>query len=845
MNKILKYITPFCIEEIRNEIQEAGGNEIFLIGKTNRERIVEQVSVLARGNEVSVPAIQKNAGVGDVMIHNHPGGLLKPSSNDVYISSIAGKIGVGSFIVNNDVDDIFVVVEPFDKEEEKKLEARQISDILRPGHNVSKKLNGYEYRPQQLEMITEICHAFNQSQISVIEAGTGVGKSLAYLIPAVYWAVTNKEKCVISTNTINLQEQLIHKDIPFLQSVLDISFKAVLVKGRNNYVCLRKIEDIERDPTLNINPEEANEIDLIIEWSKVTSDGSKSDLNFIPRFDVWDKVGSESDTCTRAKCQFFKTCFVNKARREANKANILVVNHYLLFSDLSMRSLGIDIAVLPPYKRLILDEAHHIEDVATNYFGGGITRAGISRILSRLYQHRIEGKAKGYFIGLKSKILKIQNQINDPVLEEVLKKIDAELIPGIDIVNQYNDDAMESLFNLVQSESRDNFNEARLRIKPQIKKNALWESTIIEKCSNLSYQLKKFTGRVKRAIQQLEKCGISFDDKMISQLIDIEAQLNRLLLARDVIESVLFEEDTEFVRWLETKFQKTRNITRLRISPLDIGESMNKHVYDRFDTIIITSATLAVSGIRNWSEFDYLYKRIGLNQYDRKRLRSSILPAPFNYQKQALIGIPTDIPMPDSGSFRNVLQDILKESILITKGRAFILFTSYSLLNIVYQQMLPFFEKEKIIALKQGSENRHQLLAKFKKDKSSVLFGTDSFWEGVDVPGEALESVIITKLPFKVPTEPIIEARVEAIQRKGGNAFIEYSLPQAVLKLKQGVGRLIRSKSDIGSVLILDKRIVEKFYGKIFVASLPNGHLIRGPKSNVFNKLIIFFQKNR
>ena len=201
--------------------------------------------------------------------------------------------------------------------------------------------------------------------------------------------------------------------------------------------------------------------------------------------------------------------------------------------------------------------------------------------------------------------------------------------------------------------------------------------------------------------------------------------------------------------------------------------------------------------------------------------------------------------MPDSGSFRNVLQDILKESILITKGRAFILFTSYSLLNIVYQQMLPFFEKEKIIALKQGSENRHQLLAKFKKDKSSVLFGTDSFWEGVDVPGEALESVIITKLPFKVPTEPIIEARVEAIQRKGGNAFMEYSLPQAVLKLKQGVGRLIRNKTDIGSVLILDKRIVEKFYGKIFVTSLPNGQLIKGPKDIVLNKLMTFLNNNR
>ncbi|MBD3290428.1 DEAD/DEAH box helicase [candidate division KSB1 bacterium] len=842
MKNILKYITPFCIEEIQNEIREAQGNEIFLIGKTNNERIVEQVTVLARGNEIAVPVVQKNAGAGDVMIHNHPGGELKPSMNDIHISSILGKIGVGSFIVNNDVDDIFVVVEPFDREEQRKLDADKISDILKPGHNISKKLKGYEYRPQQLDMIEEICLAFNQNTISVIEAGTGVGKSLAYLIPAVYWAVTNKEKCVISTNTINLQEQLINKDIPFLQSVLDISFDAVLVKGRNNYICLRKIEDMEREPELNILPEETNEIQMLIDWSKVTNDGSKSDLNFIPRYDVWEKVASESDTCTRAKCHNFKKCFVNKARRAANKAQILVVNHYLLFSDLSVRSLGMDISVLPPYKRLILDEAHHIEDVATHYFGGGITRAGVSRILGRLFQ---KGGKKGHFVILKARLLKLLAQINNPVLEDAVKRIDIDLIPNLDALNAINEEAMDALVSLVSSENQNGFGEIKLRVKPQVKDNEIWEKVVVEKCSNLIYQLKKFAGKIQKMIQRLEKCGISFDDRMISLLVEIEAQINRLLVARDVIESVLFEEDDEFVRWLEIKQQRNRYITRLRISPLDIGESMLKHVYERLDTIVMTSATLTIFGIRNRSEFEYLYNRIGLHLCKPDRMRTAVLPAPFNYRKQEIIAIPTDIPPPDLGSYRNALTDILRQTISITKGRAFILFTSYALLNRIYEQMEPFFDEEGILALKQGAATRHRLLDRFRQDKSSVLFGTDSFWEGVDVPGDALELVIITKLPFKVPTEPIIEARVEAIKSRGGNAFMEYSVPQAVIKLKQGVGRLIRSKRDIGAVVILDRRIVEKYYGKIFVASLPDGRIVQGSKNSVFNELTKFFKNNR
>ena len=842
MEKVTKYLSNYAIEEVRNEIREAHGNEVFFVGKTNKDKIVEQVKLIARGSEFAVPVVRKQAAASDVIIHNHPSGNLTPSENDLHISSTLGEIGISSYIVNNKVDDIYVIVEPFDKEEIKLLNLDKIGNFLKPDSSVAKNLDGYEFRPQQIEMIKQVADAFNYNKIAVIEAGTGVGKTMAYLLPAIYWAIKNKERCAVSTNTINLQEQIINKDIPFLQSVLNVEFKAVLVKGRGNYICLRKIADMEKDAQLMIDPEEAEDIETLIAWSKITKDGSKSDLNFIPKMQVWEKVAAESDTCIRSKCPFFKLCFVNLSRREAMKAHIIVVNHHLLFADLSVRSLGIEVAILPPYKRLILDEAHNIEDVSTSYLGAGITRAGVVRILGRLYRRKKGEELRGYLPLLISKLRKLKSKIQAAGIDKIITALERDLIPSIGILESLNDDAMDAVFNLVYSSTKNEFGEIKQRITPAVKALPLWAAVITERANDFLYTLKKFCDDLAKTISYLEDFEISFSEDIYTLCADIFSQIQRLVKVGNTIEQVLFTDDEDNVRWLEIQPRRNRNIARLRVCPLDIAEILQNIVYKKFDTIVLTSATLTVSGIRGKSEFDYFSKRIGLDLVKKERLTTVVFPPPFDYRKQTVVGIPLDIPAPDSPQFGEKLAELILKSISISNGRAFILFTSYGLLNLLHSKLLDPLSKMDIKILKQGSENRYRLLEKFKQDKTSVLFGTDSFWEGVDVPGEALESVIITKLPFKVPSEPVIEARIEAIKKRGGNPFMEYSVPQAVIKLKQGFGRLIRSKKDRGSILIFDKRIIEKFYGRIFVASLPDSKIIKGGQQQVFEEIERFFK---
>ncbi len=842
---IENYISPEVIEFIRSSIQEANGNEVFFVGKTNDLQVVEEVAVIARGNEFAVPIVRETAARGDVIIHNHPSGGLAPSPNDMAIAHDLAKDEVASYIVNNEVDDIYVVIEPFSKQEKVAIDGSQMIDTLSPGGIVSKKLTGYEHRPQQLEMIKKVAEAFNNQKIAMIEAGTGVGKSLAYLIPAIYWSTKNNERCVVSTNTINLQEQLIKKDIPFLKKALGIEFESVLVKGRGNYVCLRKIQALETGQQELIEDAGKDEIQLIIKWSKVTKDGSKSDLNFIPKSAVWEEVCSESDTCLRSRCEFFKQCFVTLARRQANKAHILVVNHHLLFSDLALQAIGADVAVLPKYHHIVFDEAHNIEDVATDYFGAGITRTGIIRIIRRLHA-QLENKTTGY-LNLFMKRLSVayaKHRLED--LKAAMDRIEMELIPRCDSILQFNDDVMTTLSQFVQEYDKNWQSEAKLRIDSNIRETIFWQSHLVPQFKNFTQLLNRFCSDLSAVIEKVEFANIKLEKELLTTLIDIRVQHNRIKGVVDVIEQIILKDDQKNVRWIEAqKRRMSKEIVRLKIAPLEIAESMNELVYKNYKTMIMTSATLTIAGDPGKSEFSYLARQLGLNLVERSRVITVKISASFDFKKQAIIAIPLDIPNPDATEFANVIADAIFEAIKISEGRAFILFTSYSLLNTVHQNLEPRLTKIGIASLKQGQQNRHELLEQFKKDKTSVLFGTDSFWQGVDVEGDALENVIITKLPFKVPTEPIIEARVEAIERRGGNAFMEYSVPQAVIKLKQGFGRLIRKKTDIGSVFIFDKRIIEKFYGRIFLQSLPESRIVQGKLDQVFDEVRQFFLGHR
>ena len=841
-----KYITPYAIEAIRDHIAQAGGREVYLVGSTNEHKMVEEVTILARGNESSVPAILQMAQHGDVVIHNHPSGLIEPSNPDIGVAGELGKSGIGFYIVNNPVTEIYVVVEAFDRVEIKLIDAKRLSNIIGPDGPISKKLPGYEYRPQQVDMIETLCRAFNEDKIAIIEAGTGVGKTMAYLLPAIYWTVYNKERCAISTNTINLQEQLIKKDIPFLQSVLDVKFKAVLVKGRSNYVCLRKVDEVQSEPDLFTEENEKQELQTLIEWARNSKDGSKSDLNFIPMERTWEKIASESDTCIRTKCPHFQTCFINKARREAAHADILVANHHLLFADLAVRSEGAEVAVLPPYQRVIFDEAHHIEDVATSYFGFGITRIGISRMLGRLYRAR-QGESKGLLPFLIAKLKSSEVKPPADLVARIDQMIHYTLIPAIDELEDLNQEVMEFVFQLVkQRTNSEELGESKLRITKIVQKDRFWQEFLIESSKKFIGSIRIFTTKIDSLLKVIEALEMNLGgEAYLSQRIEIRAQANRLEEAANIIEKVLLGEDPEYIQWIEAIGRNTLHLVRLRSSPLEVAEMLLENVYDKFKTVIMTSATLTVEGIRNLGRFDYLENRIGLSLVNKTRRLEKILSETFDYMKQALILVPQDIPEPSSTEFGEVLAGLIYKAVEISQGKAFVLFTSYGLLNLMHKQLESPLINLGITLLKQGTDNRHRLLQRFVKDIHSVLFGTDSFWEGVDVQGEALESVIITKLPFRVPTEPIIEARVEAVQKRGGNAFMEYTVPQAVIKFKQGFGRLIRHKNDRGSILIFDKRVIQKEYGAVFLKSLPKCNIVSGTQDNIFQALKVFFDDNR
>jgi len=387
---MLKYFSPDSIDQLRYAIKEAGGNEVFILGQTDAERKVVQVEVLARGSADAVPAILQTCNYGDVVIHNHPGGNLTPSAPDIEIASQFGSLGVGFYIIDNSVESIYRVVEAFAEKDIHKIELEQVDGLLGADGIIAKKLPDYEERPQQLRMAFAVADAFNNSKLAVVEAGTGTGKSLAYLVPALLWAHTNHERVVVSTRTINLQEQLIRKDLPFLQRTTDIEFYAVLVKGRSNYFCRRRGETAGRELGL-FEQQQVDELQQIMDWAEKSTDGSKEDLTFIPSYQAWEEVCCEADQCARVKCQYYSRCFFHKARRQAARADILVVNHALLLSDLALRQETDNYsaaAVLPPFERIILDEAHHLEDVATSHFSSQLTRFTFSRILNRLRHPR-------------------------------------------------------------------------------------------------------------------------------------------------------------------------------------------------------------------------------------------------------------------------------------------------------------------------------------------------------------------------------------------------------------------------------------------------------------------------
>jgi len=858
-NKIKSYLADEAIIYMRLHIRDAGGNEVFFLGKTDGKGVVESAQVVARGNQNLVPAIINIAHTGDVVIHNHPSGVLQPSEPDAAIASRVGNEGIGFFIVNNYVSDIYVVVEPQKPKEVALLSVPHLKKLLSTEGPLAQKLENYESRPQQQMMLEKVADAFNENKIAIIEAGTGTGKTMAYLLPAIEWSVKNRERTVIATGTINLQEQLINKDIPFLQQSLDLKFRAELVKGRTNYACKRKLAEAQFQPDLFTEPAQLHELKAIIDWAKKSPDGSKSDLAFIPQEQVWEKIQSESDTTLRAKCKFYHECFFYNARRRAASADVLIANHHLLFADLSVRQESgesSEVAVLPKYHRVILDEAHDVEEVASSYFGAATSYHGILRTLHKLYRVK-EAKTTGVLPFTMAKMQMAAGKINRSLIDKFRQQIEAVCEPSVGQLEFRVKELMDQLYYWVSGKGNrggaaggENFSEIKLRLTPAVVKDKTFEELTTKLTPALLLEMRQCAEQITEVIKLCDLAEYQIGSEAASLAVDLNAQANRLAAMADEIQKVLIDKDEKNIRWLEVKESRWGNIVRLRSAPLDVAPILKKAVFEKFPTVILTSATLAIG-----KSFDYIEKSLGLSEKvsgvlkdsKGKRLEKTAtqLGSPFDYGRQALIVIPTDIPEPNAREYPQRLREVLLRALKISNGRAFILFTAYGLLNQMYRDLAPELAKLGIVAMKQGQENRHRLLENFKKQVGSVLFATDSFWQGVDVHGEALECVIIPRLPFKVPSEPVLEARVEAIERRGGNSFMEYSVPQAVIKFKQGFGRLIRRKSDFGTIVIFDNRIATKFYGRAFMESLPECPIASGKSDEVFAEMAAFYKRLR
>jgi len=837
---MLNYFTSDSIDQLRYVIDEAGGNEVFVLAQTDAERRVVQIEVLARGSESAVPAIMQTCGYGDIVIHNHPSGDLRPSAPDIEIASRFGSLGVGFYIVNNAVDNLYRVVEAFADKQEQTISPEQISKMLGNEGSIAENLPEYEERPEQMRMAFAVCDAFNKGQLAVVEAGTGTGKSLAYLVPALIWATNNQERVVVSTRTINLQEQLIRKDLPFLRRSTDLEFYAVLVKGRSNYFCIRRGETAGRELGL-FDQAQVDELQQIMAWAETTKDGSKEDLSFIPSYQAWDEVCCEADQCSRVRCAHYSRCFFHRARRQAARADILVVNHALLLSDLSLR-LQTDnysaTAVLPPFDRVILDEAHHLEDVATSYFSSQVTRFTFSRILNRLRHPRKPNQ------GLLPRLLDQLSQEMPDSLDDLYRALHDEIETLVSKRQQLFDKALNELqsigddLSLFLGKQVSSKFEIKHRVLPAFTETSVWLS-ICERVEGLRTAILDLSAGIENLFRSAEALPDNVAEKVSSALVDLRGISGRLEgLAVDLGSFQAVAANSCI--WMEVKEGRIGRgkglITSLCQAPLEVADSLNQALYQRFQTLVMTSATLTVAGA-----FGYFHSRIGLDRVAEKRLIELSLDSPFDYEQQALVAVPTDLPEPGKPGFSEAVRDAVEKAVLCSEGRSFVLFTSYALLRQVYEELSPILTAQKLNCLRQGQENRHHLLKRFAEDETSILFGTDSFWEGVDVPGRSLEQVVIARLPFKVPTEPVLEARAQAIEQRGGDAFMEYTVPQAVIRFKQGFGRLIRHRNDRGVVLILDTRVVKKGYGRMFLRSLPPARVVKGNSSEVFEAIGHFF----
>jgi ATP-dependent DNA helicase DinG len=829
----IERLAPAVRELVRAEIAGAHGREVSFVATLDADGLIVAARAVARGTVDAVLALPGIAERGELLLHNHPSGVLEPSGADLSVAARLHDGGVGFAIVDNAVTDCYVVVECPRPRATTRLDPFDVAALLAPQGPIARALGQFEDRPTQRDMAAYIADAYNDGGVALLEAGTGVGKSFAYLAPALVWARENGERTIVSTNTINLQEQLVGKDLPILARALgtgDHSPTFALLKGWRNYLCLARLEQARDAEHSLFEDARAAELDGLAGWAARTSDGSLSDLADEPTAEVWDAVAAESDLCTRLKCPHFERCFVFQARRRAAEADVVVVNHHLLASDLAVRMASDnwqEAAVLPPYRRLVLDEAHHVEDVAAMHLGAQVSRLGVERLLARL-----EKNGRGLLPTLGA-MLAERDDLLSAASRDLVRQ---SLFDGVAAARRAGDTLFALLAERLDHEPGP---MPVLRLTDAFAADAVWTQGLDVTLDNLLLVFSRVAEGVETIADRL-----SLDDpsERHTQLVgELRGVVRRLEAVATGLTAALRPPagGAAAVRWLERRGRKVANLS-LAAVPLDLAPILKENLFDRVETVVLTSATLAAGG-----EFGYLEERLGLDLPPSRVRAREIHASPFDFPSQCLFGIPTDLPEPrdnESGHDAAVAR-VLVELAQASDGGMFVLFTSHGALRRAADAVRgPIGGRWPLLV--QGDGQRDQLLRRFREAGSAVLLGTDSFWEGVDVPGRALRVLILAKLPFKVPTEPLTAARLERLEARGLNGFMHYLVPNAALKLKQGFGRLIRSTTDVGAVVLLDRRVVTKRYGQLVLEGLPPAARAVGPWPEVRRACEEFFARH-
>ena len=787
---------------IKKYIEENEYKSIILKATFDDNELIQEPFFLCQYKKKNFEEVLSKIKRDEIVIRTTKPNQLYPSDQELEVTEeLYNKKNIAYCLLSYELDD-FYFVQDIDRVY---LEQIDVKDYFSEEGILVRDI-GFEYRKEQEDMAHAVEKSVNENKKLIVEAGTGTGKTLAYLIPAIRWAVENKKKVIIATNTINLQEQLLLKDIPLAKSIIKEDFSYALVKGRNNYVCKRLFNELALGKNIDIeiySIEAREQIEYILKWGHKTKTGDKADLPFEVLPEVWELIQSTTELCIGKKCPYRKECFYMKTRMEKLEADILISNHHVFFADLNVRAetdFDTEYLILPRYDMVIFDEAHNIESVARSYFSVEVSKISFTRLLNRIYQKKSRKKEK-------SALIRVEESIDDKSLKDTSQYI--QLLNSIkeetSILQNISDEYFDEIRKMYDS-------KADMPIRKTLNNFEMTKSRFLE---NLREKKSFFERKMNEFLNDLMAFSNVIDEEK-DKNPEVINFVNHIKIYKSYIDNFKFINEfsnDDYIYWLDINAKRTNVV--LTATPLNIAQKLSSVLFENLNRLIFASATLATNG-----NFNYFKNSLGLNE---EKCIEEIIKSPFNYDEQMSVYIPNDIL--DSENINAFVTDasrFILEILTKTQGKAFVLFTSYTMLNQIYYSIGKKLKNAGFEVFLHGEKQRSQLIKEFKESKNPILFGTTSFWEGVDVQGENLSNVIITKLPFLVPTDPIVSAISKKIEEEGRNSFTDYQLPEAIIKFKQGIGRLIRKKSDSGNIFILDSRILKKKYGTLFIQALPS-----------------------